>query len=73
MHVPGWPGRVGSGRVTQNSIVISVFPLGVPILPKRFFFTCTIIKSRTSRGVFVVVVSPIAADRKGLLRRTAKG
>ena len=38
MHVPGWPGRAGPGRVMQNSIVISVFPLGIPILPKRFFF-----------------------------------
>ena len=54
-HVPGWPGRAGSGRagpgrVAQISLVIDVFPLGIPILPKHFFSTCTIIKSRASRG-----------------------
>ena len=30
--------RVGSDRVTRNSIVGSIFSLGVPTLPKRFFY-----------------------------------
>ena len=34
----GWPGRVGSGRVAQNSIVIRVYLLGIPVVNEVIFF-----------------------------------
>lgn len=34
----GWPGRLGSGRVAQNSFVIRVYPLAIPVVKVIFFY-----------------------------------